>query len=692
MDATLQDPLVGRLLDDRYLVLELVARGGMATVYHALDRRLDRAVALKVLHSHLAGDAAFAARFDREARAAARLSHPNVVGVFDQGQDGDLHYLAMEYLPGRTLRQVLVERGALTPKEALRVMDPVLDALAAAHRAGIVHRDVKPENVILTDDGRVKVADFGLARAAASTNATTGVLLGTVAYLAPELVTEGTADARSDVYSAGIVLFEVLTGRQPFVGELPAQVAYRHVHEDVPTPSDIAPNVPEALDDVVLAATARTPDERPADAAALLVMLRSARRRIPAELMDERADVPYAPGAVAAAASDPFDGLAATQAVDQAVENRTRALPGLAASALGNGTGGAPGHGALGNGHSPTGMQPPPPRSRRSRLVAGLPVNEDEMGPPVDDAALARLAEARRRRGLVVMALVVVTAVVLVIGSYWFIAGPGAQVVVPSTTTLTQAEATKQLTDIPLGVEVVTAFSDDVKKGIVIESRPEAGAAVRKNSTVTLTVSKGPELFDVPDVTGKSKDQAEQDLQGEGFALGKVSEKFSNDFDAGLVMSQSPAADAKRAKGTKVDLVVSKGKELVEIPDVLRQDENTARNTLQTAGFAVDVGEPRFDPSVPQGQVAAQEPGGRTKAAPGSTVTIFLSNGPDPAQTVQVPFVLGRKEDDARRKLEEEGLGVQVERRGGFSDRVAQQNPAPGSTVPRGTVVTIVFF
>ena len=691
MDATLQDPLVGRLLDDRYLVLELVARGGMATVYHALDRRLDRAVALKVMHSHLAGDAAFAARFDREARAAARLSHPNVVGVFDQGQDGDLHFLAMEYLPGRTLRQVLVERGALTPKEALRVMDPVLDALAAAHRAGIVHRDVKPENVILTDDGRVKVADFGLARAATSTNATTGVLLGTVAYLAPELVTEGSADARSDVYAAGIVLFEVLTGRQPFVGEIPAQVAYRHVHEDVPTPSDIAPNVPEALDDVVLAATARVPDERPDDAAALLGMLRAARRRIPADLMDQRAAVPYAPGAAAAAGADvndPFDGLAATQAVDQAVENRTRALPGLGASALGIGV---PGNGVPANGHSPIGMQAPP--SRRSRLVAGLPVNEDENRVPVDDAALARLAEARRRRGLVVMALVLVTAVVLVVGSYWFIAGPGAQVVVPSTTTLTQAEATKQLAAVPLKVEAVTAFSDDVKKGVVIESRPDAGTAVRKNSTVTLTVSKGPELFDVPSVTGKTQDQAQADLEGEGFALGRTSEKYDNDTDAGLVIRQSPAADARRAKGTKIDLVISKGKELVAVPDVLRQDENTARNSLQTAGFAVEVGEPRFDPAVPQGQVAAQEPGGSTQAARGSTVTIFLSNGPDPSQTVQVPDVRGRDVDKARERLQEAGLQVNVvEQPNKFFNRVGNQDPAPGTPVARGTVVTIFVF
>src|SRR5919206_2030600 len=266
------DPLIGRVVDGRYAVAARIARGGMATVYLALDRRLHREVALKVMHAHLGDDPQFRARFIREARAAARLSHPGVVAVFDQGEDHGLLYLAMEYLEGRTLRTVLGELGVLTPGEALDVIEPVLDALGAAHAAGIVHRDVKPENVILTDDGRVKVADFGLARAASSVASTSGVLMGTAAYLAPELIAHGLADARGDVYAVGVMLFEMLTGRLPFSGDVPLRVAYRHVHEDVPPPSTVVPGLPEPLDVLVTAATARDPRRRPPDAAALLTL------------------------------------------------------------------------------------------------------------------------------------------------------------------------------------------------------------------------------------------------------------------------------------------------------------------------------------------------------------------------------------------------------------------------------------
>src|ERR687883_887927 len=237
------DPLIGRVVDGRYAVEARIARGGMATVYLALDRRLEREVALKVMHAHLADDPQFTARFIREARAAARLSHPNVVSVFDQGDDHGLLYLAMEYLQGRTLREVLADLSVLTPDEAFDVVEPVLDALAAAHAAGIVHRDVKPENVLLTDDGRVKVADFGLARAASAGTTTTGVLMGTAAYLAPELLARGVAGPRADVYAVGIMLFEMLTGVLPFTGDVPVQVAYRHVHEDVPPPSSVVPDL-----------------------------------------------------------------------------------------------------------------------------------------------------------------------------------------------------------------------------------------------------------------------------------------------------------------------------------------------------------------------------------------------------------------------------------------------------------------
>jgi eukaryotic-like serine/threonine-protein kinase len=287
-----RDPLVGRLVDGRYAVTARIARGGMATVYLALDRRLDREVALKVMHAHLGDDPQFTARFIREARSAARLSHPGVVAVFDQGEDDGLLYLAMEYLQGRTLRTVLGELGVLTPGEALDVLEPVLDALAAAHAAGIVHRDIKPENVILTDDGRVKVADFGLARAASSVAATSGVLMGTAAYLAPELIADGIADARGDVYAIGVVLFEMLTGQQPFAGDVPLRVAYRHVHEDVPAPSSLARGLPEPLDVLVRSATARDPERRPADATTLLALERSVRAHVPAPALAVRPALP----------------------------------------------------------------------------------------------------------------------------------------------------------------------------------------------------------------------------------------------------------------------------------------------------------------------------------------------------------------------------------------------------------------
>ena len=266
MDATVRDPFVGHELDNRYEVERRVARGGMATVYVALDRRLGREVALKIMHSHLADDEQFVARFIREARSAAKLSHPNVVQVYDQGSHDGVLYLAMEYLPGRTLREVMAERGSFTPHEALSVLEPVLDALASAHRAGLIHRDVKPENVILTDDGRVKVADFGLARAATGT-ATSGSLIGTAAYLAPEIVARGAVDTRVDVYAAGVLLFEMLTGKQPFTGEIPIHVAFQHVHDEIPAPSRVVLGLPTHLDELVTTATAQqaTPSPRPSE-------------------------------------------------------------------------------------------------------------------------------------------------------------------------------------------------------------------------------------------------------------------------------------------------------------------------------------------------------------------------------------------------------------------------------------------
>src|SRR5580692_3681120 len=298
MESAPADMLTGRMLDRRYHVRSRIAHGGMATIYLATDTRLDREVALKVMHADLARDAEFVGRFIGEAKSVARLSHQNIVAVYDQGADGQYLFLAMEYVPGRTLRALLRERGWLPWQEALGVIDPVLAGLAAAHQAGIAHRDVKPENVLITDDGRVKVVDFGLARASAAVgNTRSGMIIGSVSYIAPEQVIGALTDARTDVYAVGIVLFEMLSGRQPFTGETPLAVAYAHVNSDVPVVSTVVGGIPPGVDQLVRAATGRDPRQRPADAGAFLRVTRTLRGLPePAESVTGAWAVPPAPG------------------------------------------------------------------------------------------------------------------------------------------------------------------------------------------------------------------------------------------------------------------------------------------------------------------------------------------------------------------------------------------------------------
>ncbi|MDQ6642323.1 MAG: protein kinase, partial [Actinomycetota bacterium] len=283
------DPIIGRLLDGRYRVGPRVARGGMATVYEAIDTRLDRTVAVKVMHAGLGDDDEFSRRFRREAQAAAKLAHHNVVAVFDQGDDAGTLFLVMEYVPGITLRDLIRNDAPMSPARALTVIEPVLSALAAAHRSGMIHRDVKPENVLLADDGRVKVADFGLARAinADTQHTNTGVLIGTVSYLSPELVVAGKADARADVYAAGVLIYEMLTGQKPHQADSPIQVAYKHVHEDIPPPSRLIPELPAYVDALVARATARDTSLRPTDAGVLLHQVRRVRNALENGVTDD---------------------------------------------------------------------------------------------------------------------------------------------------------------------------------------------------------------------------------------------------------------------------------------------------------------------------------------------------------------------------------------------------------------------
>ncbi|MCX4810453.1 Stk1 family PASTA domain-containing Ser/Thr kinase [Streptomyces sp. NBC_01239] len=655
MDTTLHDPLVGQLLDGRYRVDARIAVGGMATVYRAVDTRLDRVLALKVMHPTLAADGHFVDRFIREAKSVARLAHPNVVQVFDQGADRTYVYLAMEYVAGCTLRDVLRERGALQPRAALDILEPVLAALGAAHRAGFVHRDMKPENVLIGDDGRVKVADFGLVRSVDTVTSTTGSVLGTVSYLAPEQIEGGNADPRVDVYASGVVLYEMLTGRKPHEGDSAAIVLYKHLHEDVPPPSAAVPGLAYELDELVATATARTPDLRPYDAVALFGLVREARARLSDGQLDA---VP--PQALTSEHPN--------------AENRTSVIPrSLTSPTLGSARAGGPPSRPL-----PVNEDDGPgdPLNRTSRFESGPPL------PP-------RRREARRpRRGL----LAIVAALLLVVGvgaGVWYI-NSGQFTKVPPLLSKSEAQAKDRLKEAGLDVKKVDhAYSDTVKRGTVISTDPEPGARIRDNDSVALTISDGPETVKVPDLTGLRLDKAQSRLKRDGLAAGMVTREFSDDVPKGSVISTSPDAGTERHAGSAIALTVSKGS-AVDVPDVTGEDLEDAKADLQEAGLTVKVAATQVTSEYDAGQVARQTPAGDSQAAEGDTVTLTLSKGPE---MVEVPSVVGAGVDAATKLLEQSGFEVKEDRGllGLFGDTVKKQSVDAGEQAPKGSTITITI-
>ncbi|MFD4095583.1 Stk1 family PASTA domain-containing Ser/Thr kinase [Streptomyces albidoflavus] len=624
---------LGLVLDGRYRVDALIAVGGMATVYRALDTRLDRVVALKVMHPELAADASFVERFIREARSVARLSHPNVVGVFDQGAEGAYVYLAMEYVPGCTLRDVLRERGALTPRAALDVLEPVLAALGAAHRAGFVHRDMKPENVLIGDDGRVKVADFGLVKAVDTVTNTTGAVLGTVSYLAPEQIEQDdVADARVDVYACGVVLYEMLTGGRPHSGDSPAQVLYRHLNEDVPPPSEAVPHLGPELDRLVAVATSRAPEGRPEDAVALLALARDARAALDDAALD----------AVPPAALEGDRSIA---------EDRTSVIPRFSTPA---------------RPADDDGVQ------RTSVLAAA---------PPEPPAPRRRLGN-RRKGGLA--ALVAVLLVLCVGAGVWYI-NSGQFTRVPPLLAKTEDEARQRLADAGLKVGGVDkAYSDTADRGTVTKTDPGTGERVRGNGSVDLTVSLGPRKVTVPRVEGMALDKAKARLRDAGLEPGMVTRAFSDSVAKGEVVSTDPSAGTERRGGSAVALVVSKGAP-VEVPDVAGSSLQKATEALKEAGLKVSTADERIFSEHEKGAVAAQSPKPGTELAKGGEVELTLSKGPD---LVEVPDVTGQKEDEARKTLEGAGFKVDVSR-WFFGDTVWDQSVEGGETAPRGSEITI---
>jgi serine/threonine-protein kinase len=640
MDATLSDPMVGRLLDGRYAVESFIAHGGMASVYLATDTRLERRVAVKILHAHLADDSETLARFEREARAAARLSHPNVVAVYDQGVEGTRPFLVMEFVPGVNLRHVLRDRGKLSVAEAVTVMDYVLAALSAAHVAGLIHRDIKPENVLLTADGRVKVADFGLARAiAGSTVTTTGsVLLGTAAYLSPEQFEHGTADARSDVYSAGVVFFELLTGSVPFQAESAYAVLHRHANEDVPAPSTRAADIPPQIDALVTWATARDPQERPEDASELHESLLDVKDRL--NLISAVPPLPIT-------ATTRIAPTTATKVVGaRNTDDLTRAMVG----------GGAP----------------PPPAGR---VGSSQP-------------------RRRRRTAIITAVLTLAVAVAAVLG--WYFA-EGRYTHVPKVVGKTEAAAVKNLHDSGLHVRFgPEVYSSKYKDGQVATESPSGGSRLTHGQTITLQLSQGGKPYTLPTgFRGSSVSDVTNQLKTAQISIAKTVQVYSTAVPSGSVVGTNPALGQTVHGGDSIDLRVSRGPAPVTIPnDLVNESEQTATNELQKLGLDVTPVE-RYDSTVAAGNVVRSHPSVGAHAHKGDTVTIVLSKGPKPKP---VPGVVNDDIDSAVKTINNAGFHAHaVEVFPGGSGTVLQEkvNGQPwtsGETATPGTTVELDYY
>jgi serine/threonine-protein kinase len=625
--------LTGELIDGRYQLLRQVANGGMASIYEAIDTRLDRKVAVKIMHPHLAQDEAFVSRFIKEAKAAAALSHPNIVAVQDQGwnQSGvPAVFLVMELIEGHTLREYLTERGRFEIKDAINYLTPILSALAAAHALGIVHRDIKPENILISKEGRIKIADFGLARGeliGSTMTAESSVILGSVSYLSPEQVQRGVADSRSDVYAAGIVAYEMLTGEKPFSADSPIQIAYMHVNEEIPRLRSKRKEIPQALDDLIASATAKNPDERPRTAGDFLERLQEIHIDLDPRKnqMDLGLDLPVEP-------------------------IREKA---------------------------------------RKKVKEVEPV--EEVKPVVETTKEIRRKEEKKQRASKRVRrnrkVALILAVSLGIGGWWTLVGPGSRVVVPSTVGGSYEEALRILTPLGLNVVVENRFDEEIAKGKIIESLPAGGDKVDSAGSVKLIISKGPERFTVPMTAGLTPQAAQAAVKKSPLLVGTITEVFNSEIPKGFVISSSPASGASVKRDTKINLLVSKGIQQVALASYLGKSGEQALNELTELGFSVEVGY-AFNETVPELAVIFQNPAGGTSIDKGAKVTIQISKGP--RYTFIPKTVITMEAVAAREMLESLGLKVKVVSVGNNKKKVVKKvSPAVNTKVKRGSTVTI---
>ena len=630
--------LIGEIIDGRYQLTRVVGSGGMATIYAAIDLRLDRQVAVKVMHSHLAQDEQFVSRFIREAKAAASLSHPNIVAVLDQGwnQGGaPCVFIVMELIEGATLRDYIIEQGALSAERALSIITPVASALAAAHKLGIVHRDIKPENILVSKEGRIKIADFGLARGALLGNTMTAessVILGSVSYLSPEQVQRGVADARSDIYSLGIVLFEILTGQKPYQGEDPVQVAIKHVNERVPAPSTIKPGLTIEMDQLVLSTTDIDPDKRPRDAVILLEKLRELSEKL-----------------------DPRKRQLSLE-LD---------LPPLAIKEPGKKDGAK--------------------RLRRDKdREVEIPKNQEATVKKEKSSSIGKKALSKRiKRNRQIAALI---AISLGIGIWYVIVGPGSKVIVPSLAGLTVREATSELADLGLDLKVEREeFNEDIPEDRVINSSPAGGGRISPDGTVEVTISKGKERYIVPTLQGLKIEIAEGLITDNKLVVGEVIEEFSSEFPKGFIMRSSPVAGERIKRDSQVTLYISKGIEQVGISSYQGKSGEQALNELTEAGFDVET-KYVFSEDLPIGAVVSQLPRGGD-IDKGSVITLTVSKG---SEFVFIPNLFSLTQAKAVDTLKDLDLKVIIKKVGNKKIKVVTNiSPKVGDKVKRGSSVTI---
>jgi len=634
--------LTGELIDNRYLLQRILASGGMATIYAGLDTRLDRPVAVKIMHPHLANDEAFVSRFIKEAKATAALSHPNIVSIQDQGWNeggAPAVFIVMELVEGSTLRDFLNEQGALSIDQLFQFLNPVASALSAAHHIGIIHRDIKPENILIAKDGRVKVADFGLAAGSIigqTMTAESSVVLGSVSYLSPEQVQRGIADARSDIYALGIVMFEMLAGKKPYDGETPIQIAYKHVNERIPNLRSINEDIPEAIAEIVFAATSPNPDQRPKDAEELLNKLRSIQAQIDPKRRQLSLELDIPPAPISVAKRKNIRGKVKVASAFEGLKEKTSQII-----------------------------------SPKQNITSNV-LKEDSV-------ATKRRKTSKRVKRNRAIALLLLLAVIFGVYS---ILGAG-RITVPSLAGMTQKEASATLKVLGLKSEIgEEVFSEDIPVGKVISSTPGGGGKVGKAGSVKLNISKGKERIVIPSLVGLTPDIAIQKLAELGLKAGDTTEIFSALAEKGFVTGTDPKDASEVKRNSIVNIFVSKGVEQVSLTSYVGKGGEEALSELTDAGFDVTPAY-KFSDTILPGLVISQDPDSAAQINKGSKVILNISKGPE---FIYVPNVISKTANQATLDLENKGLKVVVKGKG---TKVVSISPKQGSKVKAGSTVTI---